>query len=190
MASNAQDVQKFILDAYQAGQSYDDVRTAVRAAGWQITDEALAALWETLRSMDDRVTPQVENTSGMQGEVPEEVEQMGWSWGAFSLALLWGFSHNVLLGKLMLALAFCEALARSAPSVEGIFAGLSLANQIYLGRYGHRLAWQNRHFVSVEQFRDTMKVWNLWGFWSFIAGLVIAIAGLVYMSASGNLKWF
>lgn len=186
---SSQDLQKFVVDAYQAGQRYDVVRNLVRMAGWRISDETLSALWEALRHPGEPAAPPPANTSGMGGEIPEEICQMGWCWGGFGMGWIWGFVNNVLFGRLMLPLEVCHSISGGVPSLAGFFAGLHLANSLYLGRYGHGFAWQNRHFDSMEQFEETMKVWNLWGLCSFLIGLVIVAGVISYGVATGHFKW-
>lgn len=98
-----------------------------------------------------------DNTSGMQGPVPPEVEAMGWSWGGFGLNWIWGIGNRVYI-----------ALLAFIPCVNLFVA-------IYLGIAGHKLAWQNRRFESVQQYKDTMKAWNTWGLIFFIVNIVFSI---------------
>lgn len=98
-----------------------------------------------------------ENTSGMQGPVPPEVEQMGWSWGGFGLNWIWGIANRVYI-----------ALLAFIPCVNLFVA-------IYLGIAGHKLAWQNRRFESVQQYKETMKAWNTWGLVVFLVNIVFSI---------------
>lgn len=106
----------------------------------------------------------VGNNSG-QGPntpVPPEVEQMGWSWGGFGLNWIWGIGNKTMIA--LLALIPCV----------NIFVA------IWLGLSGHKLAWQNRRFDSLQQYQETMRAWNTWGLWIFIASLVInVIQGLI-----------
>lgn len=61
-----------------------------------------------------------------------------------------------------------------------VFIICALVFSIWLGCNGHRLAWQHRRFTSLQQFQETMKVWNTWGLWLFIIGLIISlIIGLI-----------
>ncbi len=115
-----------------------------------------------------------ENTSGTGGPVPEEIK--GWNWGAFWLNWIWGIGNSVWIAFVVLV--------------------LGLIWQIYLGVKGNELAWQNRKFESVQQFKDTQAAWSKWG-WiifiiSFVGGLLIALlaGGLAIFagaaSQSGN----
>lgn len=191
-ASNT-DLPTFVADAYAAGQGYDDARRLVAAAGWQVTDETLTALWQALQQTDPTAAEVHDSTSGTGGDVPAEVVQMGWCWGGFSLGWVWGFANNVRLAKWLLALVLVRGLVKHAPLewawVSGLLWGVYLGGQIYLGLYGHRLAWQHRHFVSVQQFRETMAAWNAWGKWLFVGDLVLVAAGFAYYVATGQFKW-
>ncbi len=81
-----------------------------------------------------------ENTSGTGGPVPEEIK--GWNWGAFWLNWIWGIGNSVWIAFVVLV--------------------LGLIWQIYLGVKGNELAWQNRKFESVQQFKDTQAAWSKW----------------------------
>ena len=89
---------------------------------------------------------------------------MGWCWGAFGVTLIWGIANRVYIALLV--------LAGVIPFVGWI---VQLGVAIYLGISGHELAWQNRRFESLQQFQDTMRVWNAWGLGIFIAGLVLGL---------------
>lgn len=105
-----------------------------------------------------------DNTSGQgpTAALPPEVEQMGWSWGGFGLNWIWGIGNKTMIA--LLALIPCV----------NIFVA------IWLGLSGHKLAWQNRRFDSLQQYQETMRSWNTWGLWIFIATLVInVIQGLI-----------
>jgi len=106
------------------------------------------------------------NTSGTDQAPPLEVMQMGWCWGAFGLHWIWGIANQVWVSFLTLV-----------PCV-----GFGVA--IWLGISGHRMAWQKRSFASVDQYRDTMRVWNNWGLGIFIVSVVLGIipvgAGILF----------
>ena len=106
------------------------------------------------------------NTSGTNGPVPLEVANMGFSWGAFGLGWIWGVSNKIYFTLGLIAFGF----------IPHVGPFLSLGAAIWLGVVGHRLAWRHREFASVEQFRETMRVWNTWGVWLFIGGLIFGFA--------------
>jgi len=105
-----------------------------------------------------------ENTSGTSGSVPEEIK--GWSWGAFWLDWKWGIGNSVWVSFVALV--------------------LPLIWHIYLGVKGNELAWQNRKFESVQQFKDTQAVWSKWGWIIFIISVV---ANLLFMFLMGGLAF-
>jgi len=69
---------------------------------------------------------------------------------------------------------------------------------IVLGVKGNEWAWQNRHFESIQQFKETQAAWAKWGWIIFIislvGGLLIALfaGGLAVLgiaaSQSGNIQ--
>jgi hypothetical protein len=110
------------------------------------------------------------NNSGTGGPAPEEIK--GWNWGAFFLNWIWGVGNGVWLSLLVFVLS-------------GIW-------QIVLGVKGSEWAWQNRRWESVEQFKETQRVWAMWG-WivfaiSFVLGIIAGIIGGVMgaMAAKGG----
>lgn len=108
-----------------------------------------------------------DNTSGNpQAPVPPEVEAMGWSWGGFGLNWIWGIGNKTYIA--LLALIPCV----------NIFVA------IWLGISGHKMAWQNRRFESFEQYRETMKAWNVWGLIIFLVGLAINIISTIISLAT------
>jgi len=103
-----------------------------------------------------------ENTSGTGGPVPEEIK--GWNWGAFWLHWIWGIGNSVWISFVVLVLGPIW--------------------QIYLGVKGNELAWQNRKFESVQQFKDTQAAWAKWGWIIFIISVV---ANLLFIFLLGGL---
>ena len=111
----------------------------------------------------------------------------GWSWGAFFLNWIWAFAHRLnAWGAGLLIVGF----------LSGLFPPLGLlvfAGNIYLGIKGNELAWQQRPFRSVEQFKATERVWMIWGLvlvgGVFVLGLLVAmlvpVFALAYRRAHG-----
>jgi hypothetical protein len=102
-----------------------------------------------------------DNTSG-QGSlaiVPPGVG--GWSWGAFLLSWIWAIGNKTWIGLLAII----------------PYAGIIMS--IILGIKGNEWAWQNRRWESVEQFRQTQKIWAYWGLGvvvvSFVLGIILGI---------------
>lgn len=113
--------------------------------------------------------PSMHNTSGMKSGAPAEVTAMGWCWGVFGLGWIWGIANHVTLAIVTIAIGLVPYI--------GWLANLIIL--IYLGINGHSLAWENRRFDSFEQFRDTMRVWNMWGRIVFIVVIVVGIGGRI-----------
>lgn len=124
---------------------------------------------------------QTENTSGMKGAVPTEL-QGGWNWGAFAFGWIWLFNHKLpLLAVGVLALNITErALSRSGQEGPSLILSLALLGvAIYLGIVGNRLGWQNRRFDSVEDFKACQRVWMRWAIGFLIVFLLIILAAVL-----------
>jgi len=114
------------------------------------------------------------------GNDPNLLPQVqGWNWGAFFLGWIWAFAHRLPVWGII------GLVAQFVP-----LGGLAVA--IYLGVKGGELAWRNRPFQSLQQFRDTERVWAWWGvgvllFWMVMIGIIlIAILIPVLMSLSAG----
>lgn len=115
--------------------------------------------------------PQAPGTVPVQGDVPEEIK--GFNFGAFSLNWIWAFAHRLPgLGAAILILSFI-------PCVGFINIGFA----IYLGFKGNELAWKSRPFQSVQQFKDTQRVWAIWGLIVFAAAIVFGIIFFAFIIA-------
>ena len=101
------------------------------------------------------------NTSGQSGAQPP-AELQGWNWGAFLLSWIWALAHRAWLGFALSLLLF-----------------LGMVGPIYLGVMGNQLAWRNRRWESVQQFKDTQRVWFIWGLVFLGVPLVLAISAAV-----------
>lgn len=103
-----------------------------------------------------------ENTSG-HGDysiVPAEIKK--WNWGAFWLTGLWGLFNRTYIALLILV-----------PIIN-------IAVPFYLGAKGNELAWRNKSWSSVEEFKAEAKLWNIIG-WVF--GII-----LILITTYGMLK--
>jgi len=195
-------LKDFVKQSRDAGQTYDQVRAALIGGGWNEDEvnEYLAVAWaetEPVMAAPAAAPPVVapvtpvampptptvapayaapppvaapgyppvydaSNTSGTLGApVPAEVEAMGWSWGGFGLNWIWGIGNKVNVA--LLALIPC--------------VGLGIA--IWLGISGHKLAWQSRRFDSVQQYKETMKAWNMWGIIIFFVSIALNIVSVI-----------
>ncbi|HZO90359.1 MAG TPA: hypothetical protein VFB38_18685 [Chthonomonadaceae bacterium] len=111
---------------------------------------------------------QIENTSGQKSSVPMEL-QGGWNWGAAFLTLFWVIAHKVwwVLG-ILVAEYFLSGLTAAlgnsdASTVLSTITGIgNLILFIYMGVRGNALAWQYRHFDSVEHCRTVQRTWARW----------------------------
>ncbi len=128
--------------------------------------------------MEETTTPAVKIETGAApaaaptgvatSAAPESVlpaELKGWNWGAFFLSWIWGIGHRVWISLAILVIAFIPVIGAIA----------ALVGSILLGLKGNELAWKNRHFESVEQFRKVQKAWAIWGLVVFILGLVLML---------------
>lgn len=113
------------------------------------------------------------NTSGTQGPVPPEVMAMRWSWGGFFWNWLW-MCNNGLAGTKILLLLSCFV-----PYVNVI-------SVIYLGISGNQLAWQNRHFDSVDHFKRVQGIWSRWALWFLLGTLGFYILAALIAAMAGN----
>jgi hypothetical protein len=111
-----------------------------------------------------------ERAATVGGEVPDEVVAMGWCWGAMAFTWMWGQPNKV-------PITYLSFVGLVIPVVGWIFlAGFT----IWLGMKGHELAWKGGRFDNIEEFRETMRVWNAWGLWTFVATGVLG-GGLAVM---------
>ena len=94
--------------------------------------------------------------------VPLEIAG-GFNWGAFWFSWIWGIAHNVWLSLLVFIVPW--------PIMN-----------LVLGLKGNEWAWQNRSFAGVQQFKDTQRIWALWG---WIVALISVALTLIFV-----LLWF
>lgn len=116
------------------------------------------------------------DNSGQGAGTPVPPELRGWSWAGFLMNGFWAIPHRVWTG-----IVLCLLLPCVGKGVE-VFTGLEvyhtaghvlqLIGAIVLGIKGNAWAWQNRRWESVQQFRDTQRVWVIWGL--VLVGAMIA----------------
>ena len=114
-----------------------------------------------------------------------EVKNMGFSWGAFELGLIWVIANKVWMPGLLLLMPALILLIGMLFQYPGYCSGIDCVSHIgiawnfclliYLGFRGHELAWRNREFAGLQQFKDTMAVWNKWGFRLFIVTIILEV---------------
>ena len=97
------------------------------------------------------------------GELPYELR--GWNWGAFVLSWIWGIANKTYISLLVIPLSFIP------------FFGLGMS--IYLGIKGNELAWTNRQFTSLDQFRQIQKTWSYWGIALFASTCLLIVPGIL-----------
>ena len=44
---------------------------------------------------------------------------------------------------------------------------------------GNQWAWQNRQWESIQQFKETQRVWAIWGLVLFLVGIVLAMVAML-----------
>jgi hypothetical protein len=104
---------------------------------------------------------------GKDAIVPSEAS--GWTFAGFVPFGLFAFKHGLLWWGVIGILACIPSL--------GIV--LWLIYWIYIGVNGKKLAWRHRRFESAQQFRDTMRAWNMWGIILLPVTIVLAYAILI-----------
>lgn len=146
------------------------------------------------------------NTSGMHGDVPQEVKG-GWNWGAFYFNWIWGIVHKTWITLIVLGLSAVDVILRliiapssftpqkfpapgsppfgaTAPTPPGLvilnviiwLTGLGL--NIWFGLKGNEWAWQNRHFESIAHFKKVERIWAYWVLGVFLSGVVLLILAI------------
>lgn len=117
------------------------------------------------------------NTSGTRSSVPREVSGMGWCWGAFGMPFLWAAANKVWWVLPVWVVGMVLGLSGSALSLLSLLCMLVLI--VFLGVRGHEMAWRARRFESLQQFRDTMKVWRAWGIVMAVLAIPASVAGAI-----------
>ncbi|HEY3298568.1 MAG TPA: hypothetical protein VGK34_07930 [Armatimonadota bacterium] len=82
----------------------------------------------------------------------------GMNWGGFLLPFFWSIAHKAWIWM-----------------VVGLIA--SPIASIALLITGNKVAWNNRKFASVDEFRKVQKAWTMWG----VIILVVSVVGTVVM---------
>lgn len=95
------------------------------------------------------------NTATRKHALPPELR--GWNWGAFWLTFIWGIAHKTNIALLSL------------------IPGINIIMMFVLGAKGNHWAWKNRDWQSKEQFKDTQKIWLIWGWGLFIIVILLGI---------------
>jgi prepilin-type processing-associated H-X9-DG protein len=96
--------------------------------------------------------PESPNDSGQGSASVLPSEAQGFNWGGFLLPWFWPLAHNTWIGLL------------SFIPIVGFFM------RFFLGFKGNELAWRNRKFTSLDQFKNVQRIW-------LTAGLVVSLIG-------------
>jgi len=86
----------------------------------------------------------------------------GVNWGGFLLPFFWSFAHKAWLW--MAISFFCLPVAA-----------------VYLLIAGNKVAWENRQFASLDEFKKVQKAWTIWGLIIVPVGIVV---GIIIFSAA------
>lgn len=101
----------------------------------------------------------VETPSYNSATIPSEIK--GWNWGAFLITPFWCIRNKLWIG-----------LLSYLPAV-GIFVSF------YFGKTGNELAWQNRRWHSIQEFKSEQRNWT-------IAGLIILPLQILLLILAGS----
>ena len=123
------------------------------------------------------------NNSGQGPGTPVPPELQGWCWSGFLLTWIWCIPHAAWTGLVVTLVA--GFLGQIMTRVAHIPIPLGLIGPIYCGLKGNEWAWQGRRWESIQQFRETQRVWVIWGIVIVAVGIVIGIiAGIVIAAAA------
>ncbi|AEB76849.1 hypothetical protein [Clostridium botulinum] len=92
-------------------------------------------------------------------EIPKAIRK--WSWGAFSLNIIWGLGNRCYLPLLCF---------------------IPIFNFIWMfvcGFKGHSWAWKKGNYKNIDEFMLVQKTWNRAGFIYFIISLIIIVIYLL-----------
>lgn len=106
---------------------------------------------------EQQTTPTTSTTSS---DLPPEIH--GWNWGAFFLTWIWGIANKVNFAFLSLI-----------PIVGFVI-------MVMLGLKGNELAWKNRKFENIEQFKAVQKKWAMWAWIALGIIVVLTIITTVF----------
>lgn len=121
-----------------------------------------------------------------------------WNWGAFFLGSIWALGNRLWLvigvalvcWTMLSALwALLDALLAHSPDAQmpllpAFIVGASVVWRVVLGLRGSRWAWRYRRFDSIEEFRDTQRVWAAWGLGLFALHALSILARYAGMAGS------
>jgi hypothetical protein len=115
--------------------------------------------------------------SGLKTGLKNPLYSKSWNWGAFWLNAIWLMNHGKLvLGLAIFVLSFVPLLGPC----------ILLGSACYVGVKGNDIAYNNRKFVSIEQYVDVQDAWQTWGF-AFISAIIL---GVIICLISNPISWF
>lgn len=119
------------------------------------------------------------NSSGALGDVPVEVQQMRWNWGAFLLPSFWAFNHGLRwlsLGMWIVGvvLHFCSQMPSDPSNAVGVaYTVTCLGVSVWLGLCGNPMAWRFRRFEGgLDDFKEVQRIW-------MYAGIGVALISVI-----------
>jgi hypothetical protein len=125
----------------------------------------------------------------MMGDVPPEVERMGFHWGACLLSTYWAKEHGInglatIQGAIMVAWVVSGFLARMGVSGAWIVRLACLvavpALSYYFGRIGYREGWRYQRYPGgVKEYLEVERQWTRRAF-IIAPACLAAIAGLIF----------
>ena len=132
-------------------------------------------------------TPEMGNNSGQGPVTAVPPELAGFNWGALLLSWIWSIGHQAWLGlAITLGPGLLGGMLRhGVPFLGSLFSLAGLAGAIYQGLHGNEWAWQNRRWDSLQQFKDTQRVWMIWGLILAALGVVGIVISLIVAAAVG-----
>jgi xanthosine utilization system XapX-like protein len=115
---------------------------------------------------------------GASAEFPDELK--GFNWGAFFLTVIWCAAHKAWYGLIVYLLVLPLSLAIGL-FIDVVFATLQIPLPLapvvmiivaalmacLLASGANKIAWQNRRWESIEQFRAVQRIWAMWGAGAF-----------------------
>jgi hypothetical protein len=114
---------------------------------------------------------QNDSGNGRSAQLPAELR--GFNWGATGVTFWWSIFNKSYIGLLILIPSIASKIVTGNTALAIIFPVLSLAFSIYMGFAGNQLAWQNRRWLDVDDFKRCQGIWGVWGVCLFIFYLVI-----------------
>ena len=155
------------------------------------------------------VTPQVplnvpsryateDNGSGLgsnSSAPPPEIS--GFNWGAFLHPLFWGYNHKSWIALLCIPMSLARIYMLYFQHQRGELFGntilgsfvVSLGFAIWFGKQANKLAWRNRRWESINQFKKVQQKWALWGLCLTVVLTMLGYFVVNMMSFQRSTEW-